>query len=151
MQLKIVKIIDPQMIFKMAKLEAESFGSGGLNEWTLPVFIRYGRVFMLQDEDDILGLAQFIKDWNDEKTVFLVGLSIQPSVRGRGFSRLFLSGILGHLKGERIELVKLTVSNENIKALQLYQGLGFKQERQLMDEYGKGIDRTLMTLNLEEI
>ncbi len=151
MQVEEIERVDPELISRLAELEAKAFGDGGLNEWTLPVFIRYGRVFILKDKDEILGIAQLIRDWNDQKTAFLVGISLKSSKRGRGLGNFFFRTILARLLADGIERVKLTVSPENHAARRLYEGLGFKDSAWLKDEYGVGVDRALMSLDLTEL
>lgn len=150
MQVKRVETFDLKNIEEMVEIETESFGRGGLNEWTLPVFIRHGRVFVLEDGGDILGLAEFIRDWDDWTVAFLVGFSIISGRRGEGLGSTLQNGILKALKSTGIETVKLTVSNDNLAARRLYESFGFLQDGILKDEYGAGRDRISMRLDLKE-
>ncbi|MDI6799892.1 MAG: GNAT family N-acetyltransferase [Actinomycetota bacterium] len=150
MQVKRVETFDSKNIEEMVEIETESFDRGGLNEWTLPVFIRYGGVFVLEDGGDILGLAELIRDWDDRTVAFLVGFSIIAGLRGEGLGSTLLSGILKALKSGGIETVRLTVSNDNLAARRLYESFGFLQDGMLKDEYGAGRDRVSMRLDLKE-
>ena len=150
MEVKAVREIDFDLIKELTSLEEEAFQRGGLNEWTLPVFIRYGRVYVLEERGEIEGVAEFIRDWNDIKRVFLVGFSIRQDKRGRGLGKFFLKKVIELLEGEDVKNIRITVSSDNEVALRLYEKLGFARTDCLIDEYGLGEDRLLMELNLEE-
>lgn len=55
-----------------------------------------------------------------------------------------MRNIIEKLKIENIKRIKLTVSDGNIAAKQLYMKFGFVQKAQLKDEYGTGNSRILM-------
>ncbi|MDO8885840.1 GNAT family N-acetyltransferase [Candidatus Oleimmundimicrobium sp.] len=150
MEVKVVKKVDFNLIKKLVFLEKEAFGQGGLDEWTLPVFIRYGKVYILEEDGKIEGLAEFIRDWNEIKRVFLVSFSICQDKRGKGLGKFFLTKIIELLREEGLKEVKTTVSPVNEAALNLYEKLGFVRTDYLKNEYGPGNNRLLMKLSFGE-
>jgi len=150
LEVRIVDDFDVKLIKELTLLEKEAFGRGGLNEWTLPVFIKYGRVYILEEKGKVLGLAELVKDWNDQKLVFLVSFSICRNKRGQGLGDFFLERIIQLLKEEYVKVIRITVSSHNKVALKLYKKLGFTEIGYLKNEYGLGENRLLMELNLEE-
>lgn len=148
MEVKVISEVDVELVKKLTLLEEEAFGRGGLNEWTLPVFIRYGKVYILEKEGRIDGIAEFIRDWNDAGVVFLVGFSIHKTKRGKGLGKFFLTQILKLLERENVRAIKAAVSSSNEVALKLYEKLGFVKSGVLKDEYGPEEDRLLLELNL---
>ncbi len=149
MEVRIIREVNSGLIKELTFLEEDIFQRGGLNEWTLPVFIRYGRVYVLEEKGEIEGVAEFIRDWNDTKRVFLVGFYIRQDRRRKGLGKFFLKKIIELLKKEDVRDIRATVSSANEVALMLYEKSGFVKAGYLMNEYGPGEDRLLMKLNLE--
>lgn len=143
-----IKDVNPNTLAEMVSLEKEAFGRAGLNEWTLPVFIRYGRVFLLLNEGEIVGVAELMKDWSNFDLAFLVGFSVRKEHRRKGWGKFFLTEIIERMRKEDLNSLYLTVSSANDAAVELYRQLGFLQVALLRDEYGKGEDRLLMGLRL---
>ena len=130
-------------------MEAEAFGDGGLNSWTLPVFIKHGAVYVYKKDGVICAIADIIKDWLDPELVFIVGFLVRKELRGKRLGPKFLSELLAALKDDGARVVQLTVDDKNSRALELYTKAGFKNIAELPDEYGPGIDRILLELGLE--
>jgi len=141
---------DGGLISKLTQIEEESFGDGGLDRWTFPVFIRHGAVYVLRCDGKICGIADLMKDWTDPGLVFIVNFVITKSCRGKGFGGIFLRGIIEKLYEEGIAKVQLTVAPGNAVAIRLYSRNGFKQIAELSNEYGDAVDRLLYELELEE-
>src|SRR3990172_8082134 len=119
--------LTPALLEKLTLIEKDNFGEGGLNEWTLPVVAKYGRVFVFKERNEIKGLAELVKDWSDSKLAFLIGFSLKKKYQGQGLGKIFLKKILKSLESEGILRLRLTVSPENTSALNLYQKFGFKK------------------------
>lgn len=75
---------------------------------------------------------------------YLSGLVIDPSFQGRGIGREVLSMILDKLKDfKRIDLV---THPDNVRALKLYQSLGFVVEARKENYYDDGEPRLVLAL-----
>ncbi|NBK21817.1 MAG: GNAT family N-acetyltransferase [Spirochaetia bacterium] len=57
------------------------------------------------------------------------GTAIIPSYRGKGYAHLLLDKTLSVLKDQAIHTWVLEVLSDNTKAIKLYQGIGFTQQR----------------------
>lgn len=147
-----IKLVQPEqkeLIYQIVKLESDSFGEGGLNEWTLMPLIRHGRVFYIAENDMLLACAQYMLDWNDHSKAYLVGISVIEEMRGKGLGTLLLEESLQILSEENISSVELTVDPQNKAAISVYdRKLGFIIVGQLADEYGEGINRIVMEKKL---
>ncbi len=150
-RLEVIEVVDLDLplLEKLVILEEEAFGRGGLNEWTLPVFVKYGKVFLLKKGNEILGLSQILKSWHDSECAFIVGFSLTKKHRGKGFGKWFFTEILEALKKDRIKQVQLTASLDNLPALRLYKKLGFIKIGEKANLYGKGENRLIMELKFE--
>ncbi len=152
MNIELVKTVELPLIQRMVQLESEAFSHGGLNEWHLVPFIRHGRVYAALKNQEIVGLVQYMLDWDNPRKAYMMGVSIAKEVRGRGLGTEFIERSLQMLAGENIEEVELTVDPANIVAIRVYEGkLGFVAKGIRTNEYGKGEDRIVMILTIKEM
>lgn len=136
-----IKAKDKKYIEQIIEVEKEAFGvSGGVDEWILKPIIRYGKVFVLVIEDEVIGIAEYIRDFDGDE-IFLYGFSIKKEYRKCGYGKKLLEESVKVFRENKIKKIGLTVSLENKAAIELYKKLGFKMEEMLKDEYGKGVDR----------
>jgi len=78
----------------------------------------------------------------------LYSIAVDGAYRGRGLGKLLLTSCLEALKAEGIGTLYLEVYTENLSAVSLYEKLGFKKVRRLVDYYGQGQDGWKMRLDL---
>ena len=136
-----IKAKDKKYIEQIIEIEKEAFGeSGGVDEWILKPLIRYGKVFILVIEKDVIGVAEYMRSYDGEG-IFLYGFSIKKEYRKCGYGKKMLEESMKVFKKNRIKKMGLTVSLENIEAIKLYKKMGFEMKELLKDEYGKKIDR----------
>ncbi|HHV94187.1 MAG TPA: GNAT family N-acetyltransferase [Firmicutes bacterium] len=143
--------LEPELLAALVSVEQEAFGRGGMNEWFLPAFVRYGRVYVLWVEGDQqpAGVAECMINWREPQCVYLFGFSIREERRSQGLGTKFLQEIIRRVRSQGFRAVELTVSPNNAAALKLYQGkLGFKTISFRKDEYGPSEDRLLLRLDL---
>ena len=134
-EVRLINKNDYEILNEFTRLEKVSFGKGGLNEWTLSVLIRYGKVFALYVGGELAGLTEIIKDWRDSSKAFIIGFSLKKESQGKGLGIHFLNKVIDELKKDT-DSVALTVSSDNSKALILYEKAGFTKETILLNEYG---------------
>lgn len=149
----IKRVIDNDLaiVNNIVKLETAAFGIGGLNEWTLTPLIRHGMVFVFTIDEQIIGAAEFILDWDNREKSYLMGISIDQDQRGKGYGTTFLKGCLEILQDYHLKKVELTVDPKNPRAIAVYRKLGFIETGFRKDEYGKGEDRLVMEVELSVI
>lgn len=152
MKVELLKNVDLAMLQRLVQLEAEAFGDGGLNEWHLVPFIRHGRVFVASEKEEAIGLIQYMRDWENPRKAYLIGVSIAKERRGQGLGTLLMQTSLQALQQENIAEVELTVDPDNKGAIKVYAGkLGFVAKETKIDEYGPGEDRLVMMLSLDNL
>lgn len=152
MKVELLEDVDLTLLKRLVQLETEAFGYGGLNEWHLVPFIRHGRVFIASEKDEVIGLIQYMRDWNNPRKAYLMGVSIAKERRGQGLGMLFIQTSLHALKQENMIEVELTVHPENESAIKVYaEKLGFVVKSTRKDEYGEGEDRLVMILSLDNL
>lgn len=122
-------------------LESEVFGkNGAIDNWNLKPIVKYGRVYGLIDNKELVACVELIRSW-DTEIVYLYGLAVKPKKIGMGLGSRLLSEVLELISKENILKIQLTVASDNIKAIKLYEKFGFKKIDFLEDEYGNGIHR----------
>ena len=131
-------------------IEKQAFGKGALNEYVIVPMMRYGKVYAAVDEDDEpIACAYFIRDINDIGTAYLMSVAVLPVFRGREVGTELLKFAFGNLQRFGITHVKLTVDPANFTALSVYrEKLGFSVIENSKDEYGEGEDRLVMQKEL---
>ena len=128
----------------MNKIEEEAFeGNGNVDLWILKALIRYGKVFVLVEGDEIITIAEYMQVLGKDE-VFLYGISTRKKYRNRGNARKIMEESEKYLKRLGYKEVGLTVDPNNNIAMKLYKDLGYRIEEYQEDEYGKGIHRYLM-------
>ena len=144
-----VKADDKKIIEQIIEIEKEAFGlNGGVDEWILKPIIKYGKVFVLVLENKVIGIAEFIRNFDGDE-IFLYGFSIKKIYRRCGYGKKLLEESIKIFGEKKIKKMGLTVSLENTEAIKLYRKIGFKMEKVLKDEYGKGIDRLYFSIEIQ--
>lgn len=140
-----VQTVEPELVKRLVALEEAAFGHGGMNEWHLVPLIRHGRVYITRKNQEIVGLIQYMLDWNCPQKAYMVGVSIDAKWRGRGVGTELLKESFIWLQQDNIREVELTVDPQNISAVTLYEKkLGFVITELRDNEYGEGENRLVM-------
>ncbi len=148
-QIERLKEIEPPLLEELVGLEKEMYGGGGFDQWTLPVFARYGCLFILKEDDRVIGSAELLKAWDETTKAYLAGFAIKVEQRGRGLGKVFLADIIKNLKDEGCNTISLTVAPDNIAASMLYRShFGFKQVEYCSSLYGIGKGRAVLELKI---
>lgn len=136
--------VDLTLMNKIVEIEEEAFeGNGNVDLWILKALIRYGKVFVLVEGDEIITIAEYMQVLGKDE-VFLYGISTRKKYRNYGNARKIMEESEKYLKRLGYKEVGLTVDPNNNIAMKLYKDLGYRIEEYQEDEYGKGIHRYLM-------
>lgn len=136
------------LVNELVAIEEEAFGRGGLNEWGLPPLIYHGAVYIIEINSNPAGIAEYMRDMEEEKTVYLYGLAVAKECRGQGLGKQLLKESLQEMKEKGIKQVELTVDPANDRACTLYRNFEFEEVERRKDEYGVGEDRLIMMREL---
>ena len=143
-----IKAKDKKYIEQIIEIEKEAFGvEGGVDEWVLKPIIRYGKVHVLIIEKEVIGVAEYIRDFDGDE-IFLYGFSIKKEYRKCGYGKKLLEESVKIFRKNKIKKIGLTAALENNEAINLYNKIGFKKEKILKDEYGKDIDRFYFSMEI---
>ncbi|MCE5329254.1 GNAT family N-acetyltransferase [bacterium] len=156
--IKEIKDFNLDFILKIKKLEIENLGRiSGINEWIIPVLIKYGKLIVAvenfnssenDEEDQIVGVNELIRNWNDCDCAFIHSFYVKKRFRKKGIGSLLLGKSIEILKKDRIKRLELTVDPENFAAIQLYEKFSFKFYGFKKNMYGEGIDRNIMACDI---
>jgi len=147
---KHVKDPDSGLVEELCRMEVENLGQeAAINQWVLPVIIRYGRLFIAVDNgDSLIGVCEIIRSYLVPSTAFIHSFYIDGKFRNKGIGKILLEKVLDELKSDSFKEVQLTVDPDNGAAPRLYRSFGFKKKDTRNDEYGRGIKRDLFSLKL---
>ncbi|WP_319369846.1 N-acetyltransferase [uncultured Ilyobacter sp.] len=141
---------DTEIINGILDLEKINFGAnGGVDIWTLKPLVRYGKVFVLMDEDIVVSAIEFIHKF-ESREMYLYGVSTRKEFWGRGCAKELIKRSTEYFKEKGIEKISLTVAPENKRAVGLYKKIGYTLENIQKSEYGEGVDRLYMVKKLSE-
>lgn len=144
MEFRELRDVDLKLMNKIVEIEEEAFeGNGNVDLWILKALIRYGKVFVLVDGDEIITIAEYMQVLGKDE-VFLYGISTRKKYRNRGNARKIMEESEKYLKKQGYNEIGLTVDPNNKIAMKLYKDLGYRIEEYQENEYGKGIHRYLM-------
>ncbi|HSH35594.1 GNAT family N-acetyltransferase [Schnuerera sp.] len=150
----LVQDYDHEILKRMVSFGLNIFGELGMDEWGLVPQIRHGNVYLLKEQNKkrIIGLAIFMRDWEDLDKCYLYDYAIAEEFHGQGLGYHFLITVIKSIKEQGFKTVSLTVDSNNKPAVKLYKDkVGFEIEEFSKDEYGKGHDRYRMSLDLDKI
>jgi len=97
----------------------------------------YSRFRVAHDAGDVAGYAVTGRSGNRG---FLQRLAVEPRLQGRGLGRLLVLDALGWLGRRRVERVVVNTQLDNGRALELYEGLGFRREPVGLSVLAVGLD-----------
>ncbi|MDF2569232.1 MAG: mshD [Sporomusa sp.] len=147
--IELVNTFNQKLVQRLVQLEADAFGSGGMNEWHLVPLIRHGHVYITRKNEEIIGSVQYFLDWGTPKKAYMMGVSIAKDHRGMGLGTQFIKETFTDLIREGIEEVELTVDPDNLAAIRVYETkLDFEVTDFRRNEYGEGEDRLVMKTSL---
>jgi|AGTN01.1.fsa_nt_gi Acetyltransferases len=141
---------DPDVISGILDIEQEAFRDGALSEYVIVPLLYHGKVYAAVDEeDDLVACAYFIRDMADTGLGYLMSVAVLPQLRGHDVGTALLSFAFSHLKRFGIAKVQLSVDPANFSALSAYrEKLGFTVVESLQDDPGAGEDRLIMEKEL---
>ncbi len=147
--IELVQTVEPELVKRLVELEIDAFGLGGMNEWHLVPLIRHGRIYISRQNDEIVGLIQYMLDWSSPQKAYMVGVSVDKEWRGHGIGTKLLKESFSMLSQENIQEIELTVDPKNVAAVTVYEKkLGFIIQELRENEYGEGENRLVMKLSL---
>lgn len=102
-----------------------------------------GVVYIIEDFGSVAGNISYER--KSDNHFYISGLAIRPEFQGRGIAREALLRVLEELyDARRIDLV---THPDNVKALSLYQSLGFLVEQKIDNYFGDGEPRIVLALH----
>lgn len=150
----LVQDFNLNLLKRMVTLGLNIFGELGMDEWGLVPQIRHGNVFLIKEEakKQLIGLAILMRDWEDSDKVYLFDYAIAEDHQGKGLGYHFLRIIGDNLLEQGFTKMSLTVDIENKAAIKLYKDkMGFEIVSMNEDEYGRGLHRYMMELDLRRV
>ncbi|MCX8164757.1 MAG: ribosomal protein S18-alanine N-acetyltransferase [Aquificaceae bacterium] len=119
--------------------------------WNIKAFERefeldYSYRFVLEKEGKVIGYAVVWKAYEDAS---LMSIAIKKDFWGKGYGKKLMSFLVDYFRPKAKRFL-LDVRRSNIKAIRLYQSLGFKILWERHKYYSDGESALQMSLELEE-
>ena len=129
MEIVHIKNPDFEMMKKIVEIEQEAFeGNGNVDLWIIKALIRYGMVFVIKENDEIVCIVEYMQVFN-KKSLFLYGISTLKKYRHKGYANCILDETEKILRNLSYEEIELTVAPENEIAINLYKKHNYIQEK----------------------
>ncbi len=113
--------INPYLLYEM--MDEKSFE---------PIFedlLKDEALYLYIYENKKVGMCKLIhQKHRNEHIVYLGGVAIHPDYSGKGFGKKMLFEIIDFCKKNAILRIELSVAVHNLKAIQLYESVGFNKE-----------------------
>lgn len=134
---------------EVLRISEECFNS---DAWNRRAFERefeldYSYSFVLEEGEKLIGYAIV---WRVLEDVNLMSIAISRDYWGKGYGRKLMSFLIEYFKKEAKRFL-LDVRKSNIRAIRLYQSLGFSIVSERRRYYSDGEDAFQMLLELEEV
>lgn len=98
MDFKELNRADLPLIKEIVELEEEAFGGkGGVDLWILKALLRYGKVFVLEEDNKIISIIEYMQCF-DKKEVFLYGICTLKKYRNQGNANRIMAESEKYLK-----------------------------------------------------
>lgn len=133
-----------ELLVALEDYEGEAFGPAGLRTYDLAVMAEAGAVYVASIGDEIVGGCQLMRMFDEPDFCYVVGFYVRPAWRESGTGRWLLGAVARECRELGARGLLLTVAPNNVKALNLYQSVGFEEEAFIPHFYGDGEDRFVL-------
>lgn len=144
---QMIREMKSEDIEEVLSINQECFNS---DAWSRKAFerefeLKHSYKFVLEEDGKIVGYAVVWKIFEDAT---LMSIAIRKDRWGRGYGKRLMGFLIDYLSG-KAERFLLDVRRSNIRAIRLYQSLGFKIVSERKKYYSDGENALQMVLELE--
>jgi ribosomal protein S18 acetylase RimI-like enzyme len=118
--------VTDDLVRTLIEIDLQTFSESTYSNYTARVFLAAGRVFLLKAEDVIIGTCVCTRSWDRPNEALMLTMGIRPGWRGRGLGHRFFQGVAKRLEKKGVRAINLLVSQDNRRALRIYQDTGFE-------------------------
>jgi ribosomal protein S18 acetylase RimI-like enzyme len=123
------------------KLASKTYATYDTKEEVLEA-LHSGVIYIIKNAELPVGITSY--EMRDDGSAYISSLAIDPEYQGQGFARKAMEQLLAELA--HVPLVWLVTHPDNVKALQLYESLGFAITGRKENYFGDGEPRVEMEL-----
>jgi len=96
-----------------------------------------------EEKETLVSVIEVLRNFEGNKG-YLYGVSAVPKYEKQGHTRKLLEYVINYLLKNNIDIIELTVSENNERAINMYLKSRFKIVKKLKNEYGNDGQRYLM-------
>jgi len=115
----------PELLRTLLDIDLQTFSESTFSHFTARAYLSNGRVFLLYADDIIIGTCVCMRCWDQPQVAMILSMGIRPGWRGRGLGQRFVRGILERLRHRGLRAICLLVSQDNRRAIRVYEDTGF--------------------------
>lgn len=144
----VIREMRTQDLEEVLSINKECFSS---DAWSRKAFERefkldYSYKFVLEEEGKVIAYAVVWKVFDE---AILMSIAVRKDLWGRGYGKRLMEFLIEYFRGKASRFV-LDVRRSNIRAIRLYQSVGFKIVSERKRYYSDGEDAFQMILELEK-
>lgn len=122
----------------LVDIDLQSFVEPTYGRYTAAVLADAGEVYLLRatgggegERGGVVGASVCFRRWDDPRHAHLLTIGIRPGWRGRGLGQRFVGWVLDALRRDGLEAASILVGASNVRAVRIYQDLGFHDIREV--------------------
>lgn len=138
--LKQAEISDIPKLIEIEKSASGKMYSALLDEDEWKRELKTDKVYLIKKGENDVGDLCYRKKNKD--VVYISGLVVLPSFQGKGIAREAMTNLMEELKN--VKRVELVTHPDNLKAINLYESLGFVVELRKENYFGDGEPRLIL-------
>ncbi|MFN3870928.1 MAG: ribosomal protein S18-alanine N-acetyltransferase [Aquificaceae bacterium] len=144
----VIREMTKQDLEEVINISQECFGKDAWSRKAFEKEFNHGHSyrFVIEEDGRILGYAIVWKMYDE---VVLMSIAVRKELWGKGIGKSLMLFLVDCFKGKAKKFI-LDVRRSNLRAIRLYQSLGFKIIYERQKYYSDGENAFLMALDLEE-
>lgn len=141
---------EPALIDSLIELERGALGDDAYDHASWAMLIDHGLVIAASDQEAIIGVIAFIRNWQESGKAYLATLVVKREFQGHGIGMSLIEESLRRLNAEEISEIELLVAPDNEAAIKLYERFGFKRTGSPKPVYRPDSERLRMKRQQEQ-
>ncbi len=89
-------------------------------------YSNYANTIVIKYDDQIIGLCAYYSNDRVQRKAFISMLVIEGCKQHKGYGEMLLSEVIRRCINQNMKQLMLEVSNNNIRAIQIYEKIGFR-------------------------
>ena len=130
-----IKERDFDLVEQLARIESDTFETGGLDVFELIAMLRHARVYVAVEADEIIASAYFMRNFDNPDKAYLHSINVVDPSKYPNLGVSLLNICFTDMQSFGIKSVEVNVDPTNFRALKVYrEQLGFSASDSIQNE-----------------